>query len=173
MNSSIGRTCTLLLRWGSYTVLLLLAAVLETIPGFMNLFEIKPLFILPLALAVSVHEDELNAAFFGTACGLVWDWTAARYAGGFALELAAVCLLISLLTRVFLQIGLFNFCLITAGCCLVVCSLDFVFNFIMVGYGHIARRYFFYILPMVFYSAAISPLEFLTINAVSKYFSLE
>lgn len=173
MNSSSERTRTLVCRWGSYILLLLLMAVLETVPGFLNIFGIKPLFIMPLALAVAVHEDEFNAAFFGALCGLVWDWTAARYVGGFALELAVICLLTSMLTRIYLRVSTFNFCLIAAGCCWAACSLDFLFSYEMAGYGHGVERYFFYLVPMVLYSAALSPLSYLCAGAVANRFVLE
>lgn len=173
MNSSRERVRTLACRWGSYTLLLLLAAVIETIPGFLSLWGIKPLFILPLALAVSVREDELDAAFFGALCGLVWDWTAARYVGGFALELAVICLLTSMLTRVFLRVSTFNFCLITAGCGWLACSLDFLFGYTMAGYEHGAERYFFYLIPMVLYSAALSPLQYLCAGKIADRFAME
>lgn len=173
MNSSSERTRTLVCRWGGFTLLLLLMAVLETVPGFLNIFGIKPLFIVPLALAVAVREDEFNAAFFGAVCGLVWDWVAARYVGGFALELALICLLTSVLTRVYLRVSTFNFCLITAACCWLVCSLDFLFSYEMAGYGHGPERYFFYVIPMVLYSAALSPLAYLTAGFIADRFVLE
>ncbi len=173
MNSSRERFRTLVCRWGGFTLLFLLMTILETTPGLLRIGSIKPLFILPAALAVAVQEDELNAAFFGAACGLVWDWTAARYAGGFAIEFALVCLLTSMLTRVYLRLNTFSFCLISAGGCWLICSLDFLFSYQMAGFGHGAERYFFYIIPMVIYSAVLSPLSYVCARGIANRFVLE
>ena len=97
----------------------------------------------------------------------------ARYAGGFAIEFALVCLLTSMLTRVYLRLNTFSFCLISAGGCWLICSLDFLFSYQMAGFGHGAERYFFYIIPMVIYSAVLSPLSYVCARGIANRFVLE
>ena len=43
-------------KWGCYLLLLLGCTVLQTTPGFLQLGEAKPVFLLPLGLAVAVFE---------------------------------------------------------------------------------------------------------------------
>ena len=76
MTSRSKRNLMLAGKWASYFVLLLVAATLQTTPGFLVLGEIRPVFILPLCLAVAVCEGEYPGAFFGAVGGLLWDYSA-------------------------------------------------------------------------------------------------
>ncbi len=62
-------------------------------PGLLQLGQAKPLFILPLCLAVAVYEGEFAGALFGAVSGLLWDYTAGRTVGMLALELLLLCFL--------------------------------------------------------------------------------
>ena len=53
MTSRRKRNLMLAGKWAGYFVLLLLAATLQTTPGFLVLGEIRPVFILPLCLGVA------------------------------------------------------------------------------------------------------------------------
>ena len=63
----------------------------------------KPLWLLPLALAVAVFEGEFAGAVFGAVCGLMWDWLAGRTVGMLALELLLLCFAVSAVMQLLLQ----------------------------------------------------------------------
>ena len=87
MESRRKRKSSQIFKWVCYTLLMLLCTVLQTMPGLFQLGAAKPLYLLPLALAVSVFEGEFAGAVFGAVCGLMWDYTAGRTVGMLALEL--------------------------------------------------------------------------------------
>ena len=62
MESRRKRRRSQLYKWGLYVLLLLACTVLQTIPGFLQFGQAKPVFLLPLALAVAVCEDEFSGA---------------------------------------------------------------------------------------------------------------
>lgn len=64
---------------------------LQTMPGLFQFGAAKPLWLLPLCLAVSAAEGEFAGAIFGAVCGLMWDYTAGRTVGMLALELMILC----------------------------------------------------------------------------------
>ena len=68
MESRRKRKSSQIFKWVCYTLLMLLCTVLQTMPGLFQLGAAKPLYLLPLALAVSVFEGELAAAVFGPPC---------------------------------------------------------------------------------------------------------
>ena len=76
MESRRKRKSSQIFKWVCYTLLMLLCTVLQTMPGLFQLGAAKPLYLLPLALAVSVFEGEFAGAVFGAVCGLMWDYTA-------------------------------------------------------------------------------------------------
>ena len=81
MESRRKRKSSQIFKWVCYTLLMLLCTVLQTMPGLFQLGAAKPLYLLPLALAVSVFEGEFAGAVFGAVCGLMWDYTAGRTVG--------------------------------------------------------------------------------------------
>ena len=81
MESRRKRKRSQIAKWVCYALLMLLCTVLQTLPGLFQLGEAKPLWLLPLALAVAVEEGEFAGGIFGAICGLTWDYTAGRPAG--------------------------------------------------------------------------------------------
>ena len=78
MESRRKRSRGQIVKWICYALLGLLCAVLQTTPGLFQFGAAKPLWLLPLALAVAVFEGEFAGAVFGAVCGLMWDWLAGR-----------------------------------------------------------------------------------------------
>ena len=65
MESRRMRSRSQILKWVCYAVALFVCAALQTTPGLLQLGQAKPLFILPLCLAVAVYEGEFAGALFG------------------------------------------------------------------------------------------------------------
>ena len=108
MESRRMRSRSQILKWVCYAVALFVCAALQTTPGLLQLGQAKPLFILPLCLAVAVYEGEFAGALFGAVSGLLWDYTAGRTVGMLALELLLLCFALSVLVQVYLQGSTWN-----------------------------------------------------------------
>ena len=65
MESRRMRSRSQALKWACYAAALFVCAALQTTPGLFRLGQAKPLFILPLCLAVAVYEGEFAGALFG------------------------------------------------------------------------------------------------------------
>ena len=117
MESRRKRRRSQLYKWGLYVLLLLACTVLQTIPGFLHIGQAKPVFLLPLALAVSIWEDEFSGALFGAACGLMWDYTAGRTAGLLALTVMGLCFAVSVASQLYLKLNTLNFASSPPGRC--------------------------------------------------------
>lgn len=157
MTSRAKRNLTLAAKWAGYFVLLLVAATLQTTPGFLSLGQVRPIFILPLCLAVAVCEGEYAGAFFGAVGGLLWDFTAGRPGGLLALGLLFVCFGAAILVELYLRLNAMNFILVSGLCTLLVTGVDFLFYYLMPGHAGAAARYFEVVLPIVVFTAALSP----------------
>lgn len=141
-----------LIKWALYALLLLLCTVAQTTPGLFAIGQAKPVFLLPLCLAVASVEGEFAGALFGMVCGLMWDYTAGRTVGLLALECMILCFAVSVAVQLYLQCTTVNFVLIGTGAVLLALSLDFLFFFVMPGYAGAAGRY----VRVVLVSAALS-----------------
>ena len=56
-----------------YGLTLLLLYILQTTPGFLTFWGIKPLLVLPLAVSIAMMEGELVGGLFGLAAGILCD----------------------------------------------------------------------------------------------------
>lgn len=164
------RNLTLAAKWACYFLLLLVAATLQTTPGFLTIGQVRPIFILPLCLAVAMVEGEYPGAFFGAVGGLLWDFTAGRPGGLLALELLFICFGAAILVELYLRLNAMNFVLVSGLCALVVTGVDFLFFYAMPGYEGAAARYFELVLPMVVFTAALSPVSLWAAGRVYRRF---
>ena len=156
MESRRKRKSSQIFKWVCYTLLMLLCTVLQTMPGLFQLGAAKPLYLLPLALAVSVFEGEFAGAVFGAVCGLMWDYTAGRTVGMLALELMILSFAVSAVVQLYLKDTAQNFLLIAAGCAALVLACDLLFFYYMPGYGGAWNRFLWFVLPSAVLSIPVS-----------------
>lgn len=173
MESNRKRSNKRILKWCCYVLLLLLCTVAQTLPGFLQLGQAKPLFLLPLCLAVAAHEDEVAGALFGMVCGLMWDHTAGRTVGLLALALLVLCFALSVGVQLYLQCTPANFVLLAGGAALLVLSADHLFFYVMPGYAGAAAHYLRTVLPSVLLTMPVSAPLFCAVRAVSRRFRID
>ncbi len=161
----------LFFKWSSYLLILLLGGVLQTTPGFLQIGGVKAVFILPVCLAVAVEEGEWAGAVFGAVGGLLWDLTAGRTAGLLAIGILLLCFGAALLLELYLRSNRVNFMLLTGVSCLVLLSMDFLFNYLMPGYARPGERFLSIILPTCVLTAAVSPLAWWLVRRATARFA--
>lgn len=170
MESRTRRNLQILGKWGSYACVLLLGTVIQTTPGFLNVGSVKPVFILPVCLAVALCEGPYAGAVFGMFGGLVWDMTAGRTVGLLAMSCLLLCFGAAIVVETYLKVNHMNFVFISWVCCMLVASMDFLFNYLMRGYGSIGQRFWGVVMPIGVFTAAISPAVFWLVQKISLHF---
>ena len=156
MESRRKRSRSQRLKWGCYILLLVVCTVLQTMPGLFQFGAAKPLWLLPLCLAVSAAEGEFAGAVFGAVCGLMWDYTAGRTVGMLALELMILSFAVSAVVQLYLKDTAQNFLLIAAGCAVLVLACDWPFFYYMPGYSGAWNRFLWFVLPSAVLSIPVS-----------------
>lgn len=173
MESHRKRSRQLAAKWCCYALLMLLCAVLQTVPGLFQLGQAKPLYLLPLCLAVAAVEDEFAGALFGVVCGLMWDYTAGRTVGLLALTLMLLCFAMSVAVQLYLQCSAVNFVLIASGAALLVLSADFLFFYLMPGYAGAAQQYMRTVPFTVLFTAPAAAALFYLVKRISEKFHID
>lgn len=173
MESRRMRSCSQILKWVCYAVALFVCAALQTTPGLLQLGQAKPLFILPLCLAVAVYEGEFAGALFGAVSGLLWDYTAGRTVGMLALELLLLCFGVSVLVQLYLQVNPGNFAAVNTMTALLVLSLDWLFFYYMPGYAGAALRYIAFVLPSAVLTLPAALLAFWLVQRIHDGFRID
>ena len=173
MESRRMRSRSQILKWVCYAVALFVCAALQTTPGLLQLGQAKPLFILPLCLAVAVYEGEFAGALFGAVSGLLWDYTAGRTVGMLALELLLLCFGVSVLVQLYLQVNFGNFAAVSAVTALLVLSMDWLFFYYMPGYAGAALRYIAFVLPSAVLTIPAALLAFWLVQRIHDGFGID
>ena len=167
------RSRSQILKWVCYAVALFVCAALQTTPGLLQLGQAKPLFILPLCLAVAVYEGEFAGALFGAVSGLLWDYTAGRTVGMLALELLLLCFGVSVLVQLYLQVNPGNFAAVNTMTALLMLSLDWLFFYYMPGYAGAALRYIAFVLPSAVLTIPAALLAFWLVQRIHDGFRID
>ena len=173
MEAQRKRRRQLMIHWMLYFLLLLCAAALQTMPGFLTIGSFKPYFILAVCLAVAFQEGEFYGALFGAVGGLLWDYTAGRTFGMLGIGILFLCFLVSVLVQLYLKPSSVNFFLLNLACGWLLLSTDFLFNDLMRGYANAARRYAVVILPEIVVSSLLAPLILLLVRRIAARLSPE
>ena len=162
MESRRKRSRGQIVKWICYALLGLLCAVLQTTPGLFQFGAAKPLWLLPLALAVA-----------GAVCGLMWDWLAGRTVGMLALELLLLCFAVSAVMQLYFKNSAANFALIASAAALLVLTLDWLFFYYMPGYTGAALRYVTFVLPGAVLTIPAALLAFWLVQHIHDGFRID
>ncbi|MDR0821582.1 MAG: hypothetical protein LBN40_03850 [Oscillospiraceae bacterium] len=130
----------------------------------------QPLFLVPLATAVSMRESELTAGVFGALCGLGIDAASGHLFGMTALWLLIFCAANSLLVTHLIRQSFVNHLLITAAACLWLGLMDYTFNYLVWGYENVSLVADKYIFPAYAGAALFAPLLYFLVKFICRKF---
>ena len=173
MESRRKRSRSQRLKWGCYILLLVVCTVLQTMPGLFQFGAAKPLWLLPLCLAVSAAEGEFAGAIFGAVCGLMWDYTAGRTAGLLAFELLLFCFLLSAVMQLYFKTSAANVVLLETAAVLLVLSLDWLLFYYMPGYSGAVERYLWFVLPTAALTIPVCLVLFGAVRRIHAEFKID
>lgn len=144
--------------------------VLQTTPGLFVIRGVKPVLVVPFALAIAMHEGEFVGGIYGAAAGLLCDVSGGSLFGYNGFFLALFCIASGLLVIYLLRCNLLGCILFVLVTMLVRGSLEFLFAYGMWGYPDVWKIYLFYTLPTAGYTVAVSPLLFWMVRALYRRF---
>lgn len=121
------------IKWCILSALLLLLYVLQTTPDVLVIKGVKPMLLIPLAVAVACFEPPFASGIFGAICGLFTD-AASGYLFGFnGIILLFCCVAISLIHTNYLKSRLLDTLFSGLGVLLLQRSLDYFFYYSIWG----------------------------------------
>lgn len=154
------------IRYAIYVALIIFTSLLQNSAGaFPEIFGARALVVLPLVVAISMHEREIAAAIFGVLSGVFLDICTAN--DGFnaivLLVLASVC---SLLISHFMQNNVVTAFVLSAGAIVAYNVLYVLVNFVLSGAGNPLRQLITFYLPSFIYTMVFVPLFYYIIKSV-------
>lgn len=157
-------------KWVSYYLILLIVYSWQTTPNLFEFFERKPVLIVPLVVAISMHEKVIESAILGMFAGFLWDISSDKLFGFNAIIIITLATTFSLICIYYLQTKLFNFIGFTAIAMLVQGGLDYFFYYKIWNYENSNLIFTNHILPTAIYTVVISPIFFYFIRKLSHFF---
>ena len=153
-----------------YALLLFVLYVLQTTPRLFEIFGVKPMLVVPAAIAVAMHEGEFAGGIYAAIAGLLCDM------GGFGLfGFNGIIFLVSgvmagLLIIYLMQCNMANCVLFVFIAMLVRGSIYYAFAYGIWGHEYAWRIYVFQILPTIVYTAISAIPIYYIFRAISRRF---
>lgn len=156
-----------ILKWILYYLLLILFFSLQTAPYAFEFFSIKPVFILPLAVIISMFEDIMPSSIFSVITGLLLDISSGTLFGFNGVLLLVICVFTNLFFVFFLHQKLLNELIFTTVSVFFQSGLNFFFCYILWEYENTGFIFLRYTLPTTVYTIAVSVPIYLIIKKIS------
>jgi len=167
----MNRTATVkFMKYAIYALLLLLLYILQTVPGLFVLFDTKPVWVVPAAIAIAMFEGEFVGGIYGAVAGLLCDLGGFSLFGFNGFLICLCCILVGLLVENLMHCNVWS-CLLFVFVTMLLCrSLEYLFAFGMWSYDAGWRVYALDELPIVIYSTLITPPPYLIARGLHRRF---
>jgi rod shape-determining protein MreD len=150
-----------IIRYIGYTVELLVFFVLQETPGFIPaVFGARPVLVVPAVIAIAMFENEIPAMLFGLFGGLLMDFGFSGILGYHGMLLAVCCYVVSLIATNLLQTNFITTMLISLVCIAAVTVLQWLFFYVLYGYGSVLYALIYHYLPIFAYTMLLMPIAY-------------
>ena len=157
-------------KYAAYGLAMALLYVLQTTPGFLTVFGVKPNLVIPAAVCAAMLEGEFAGGLYGALAGLLCDLSAPSIFGFNAIILLVACVVAGLAFLYLLRPCVINFVLMALGALAARGLLDYLLNYLMWNYENVGMILVHQILPGILYSAAVSPLVYYLYVRIGRHF---
>lgn len=148
------------IKYSIFVLSVFVLYVMQATPGFLSLFGIKPVLILPFCITLSMLDETPTAGIVYLIGGLLTDLSCTRLVGTFTLMLIITCLCGIIAVKFFFRPSQRNFYLFSFISMMVMLSVDFFFSFIMGGRFTAKLGYYFVNVVLVSAYSAVFSLVF-------------
>lgn len=164
------RAKIMVVKYVTYSLLMLVLYVLQSTPQLFSIAGIKPVLVFPFAVAVAMFDKQLAGGLFGLFAGILCD-TSSNVLFGFQSSLyLVICTAVGLLVVYFMQPSVVN-SLIFTGCGLGFrLFLEYFFYYVMWGYDNSQLILLGQMLPLLLYTLVVTPLLFLAVRKMHLFF---
>lgn len=152
------------IRWVLYYVLIFFSFIIMTSGTWF-----KPILLLPVALGISVNNNQYASVFTGALCGFLIDISCGKLFGYNAVLLSVFCILTSLVFELYLKHKFFNYLAITAAASYIQCLLDYKFYYQIWGYENVERIFVRVTLRVWIYTLISSVFIYLVFKLINRF----
>ena len=130
--------------------------ILQSTPGFLSVFGIKPVFMLPFCIVLAMLDESWQAGLVYIVGGMLTDLSSGRIVGIYSILLLLVCFMAIVSVKFFFKPTLRNIYAYNLIAMVVMLSVDFFFSFMFGDFTGKLLYYFKSVLLVSIYSSAFS-----------------
>ena len=159
-----------LAKYSIFTLAVFILYILQSTPGFLQVFGIKPVFIIPFCITLSMLDESWQAGIVFLIGGMLTDLSSGRVIGTFTLGLIIACVVGIIAVKFFFKREKQNYYFFTVMAMIVMLTVDFYFTYILVGFS---GKLWFYIKNVVIlsaYSSAFTNIFYKFIEVINERF---
>jgi cell shape-determining protein MreD len=151
-----------------YCVIFLFFYILQTMPGFLTIRGVKPIWVIPAAIALAMFEGEFLGGVYGALAGLLCDMGGFLLFGFNGFFTCLYCVAVGLLVIYLMHNNLLGCMLVVLIFMILRGSLEFLFAYGMWGYENVWKLYVYQTLPVAVYSTVISAVPYFLFRALHR-----
>ena len=141
-----------------YSLVLVIFYAMQTTDGVFSFYGVRPLWVVPMAVAVAMCENVLPAAVFGAVSGLLCDLGSQALFGFNGLVMLCGCTAIALLSLFLVKVNWKSALLLGGGLAALRALLEFFFFYLIWGYEDIQLIFVHRVFPSFVYTVLLTPL---------------
>lgn len=155
------------LRWIAYFSEIIIFYILQNTPGLLpEIMGARPVLLISTVLTIAMFEGELAGIGVGIIAGLLIDFGGSGILGFHAIVLVIVCYFVGLLTMNLIRTNLLTALALSAIAIPLIFTLQWVFFYVVWGYGTDGYVYVTHILPRALYTFLTVPIVYFFNRAI-------
>lgn len=144
--------------------------ILQGTPGFLQIFGIKPVFLIPFCINLAMLEDENYTLIVYVVAGLLFELSAGRIVGFYTVPIIIACVVCMIMVKFIFKPNYRNSMAMSFVSTFAILLLDFFFSYILPGHKGIFIIFFKTVLLSSVYSTLFSVLYYKIIVAIQSRF---
>lgn len=150
-------------KYGILSTAVFVLYILQSAPGFLKIFGIKPVFIIPFCLTLSMLDESWQTNIVYILGGLFTDMSSGRTGGFFTIQLIVFCLLGNAMVKYLFKSNRKNSYFFCFTVMVFMLSSEFFVVYVLGGFSH---KLLFYIKNVILLSAYSSCFSMLFYNFI-------
>jgi rod shape-determining protein MreD len=153
-------------RYAIYVAIILMGEILQNSSlAFPEIFGARAFLLLPLSVAIAMHEREVPSGIFGAVIGVLWDISCAS--DGFnTFVVMLLCATCSICISHFMRKNIITALVLSSGAVCIYDILYIMINLLAEGAGNPIGRMFAFYLPSFVYTMLFVPVFYYLIDWV-------
>lgn len=157
-------------KYSIYVLTIFILYVLQSTPGFLQIFGIKPVFIIPFCITLSMIDESWQAGIVFIIGGLLTDLSSGRVVGTYTLGLLFACAAGFIAVKFFFKQEKRNYYFFTFVAMTMMLTVDFCFSYVLVGYQGKLSFYLKNVVALSAYSAMFTNIFYRFIDYINLKF---